>query len=364
MDSYDIFHFEPPYPPLPMPMQRYMDIETMYLRDANWSPHLPTTARLVRDLYFLHTGVEAKGVITADLHAVTLLVEALQPVYIAGSDEPVNAENVLDVILSFWNQSPEVTESAEWWVSRKDFIPLFAEGAVAAARAKGIANIALAQAMQEALNRRFIQIWIDEPHVRTELAELGWDGALHPARNADYLALVDSNLGFNKADAVLQRTLDYAVDWPDQDMEQRAKATVTVTYHHTVEKPGHQCDITPRYSSEGAVYDEMFERCYFGYPRLYAPMGSELIAIQGIEDGSALSERGELRTQIFAGYFSMAPGQQHQVIFEYWLPPNIVADSYELIVQRQAGIESLPLKLNIQDQEIALNLTEGIVHWR
>jgi len=126
----------------------------------------------------------------------------------------------------------------------------------------------------------------------------------------------------------------------------------------------HQCDITPRYSSEGAVYDEMFERCYFGYPRLYAPMGSELIAIQGIEDGSALSERGELRTQIFAGYFSMAPGQQHQVIFEYWLPPNIVADSYELIVQRQAGIESLPLKLNIQDQEIALNLTEGIVHWR
>jgi len=162
-------------------MQRYMDIETMYLRDANWSPHLPTTARLVRDLYFLHTGVEAKGVITADLHAVTLLVE-----------------------------------SAEWWVSRKDFIPLFAEGAVAAARAKGIANIALAQAMQEALNRRFIQIWIDEPHVRTELAELGWDGALHPARNADYLALVDSNLGFNKADAVLQRTLDYAVDWPDQ----------------------------------------------------------------------------------------------------------------------------------------------------
>jgi len=362
VDSYDIFHREPPYPPLPEPMQQYMNIETLYLRDANWSPHLPTTARLARDLYFVHTGVPAAGVVTVDLHAVELLIGALEPINIEGTVEPITAQNVLSVMQSSWNQPSEITESDEWWVGRKDFIPHLVEGVMIAIDAHGITNLSLAEALLNALDRRFIQIWLDNPNAASELAKLGWDGALQPEKGADYLMLVDSNLGFNKADAVIQRSVDYVLEWStNQDGEQRAKATTTVTYEHTLEKLGHVCDITPRYSSEGAIYEEMFERCYFAYPRLYVPAGSELISIDGIASGSAVSEKGEAHTQVFAGYFSVEPGKQHEVRFEYWLPSTITPDNYQLVIQRQAGLKSLPVTLKIGDRQEKLDVVEGMV---
>ena len=43
------------------------------------------------------------------------------------------------------------------------------------------------------------------------LEEHGWDGALRPGA-ADYLMLVEANIGFNKVNAVEQTRLDYQVD--------------------------------------------------------------------------------------------------------------------------------------------------------
>ena len=43
-DSYEIYNPNHQYPPAPKPMQKYMNILSLVMRDANWSPDFPSAA--------------------------------------------------------------------------------------------------------------------------------------------------------------------------------------------------------------------------------------------------------------------------------------------------------------------------------
>ncbi|MCB0092388.1 MAG: hypothetical protein KDE54_31080, partial [Caldilineaceae bacterium] len=96
-----------------------------------------------------------------------------------------------------------------------DFIPQLAAAALARVQGGKLDYVQLGQAAIDALNQRAIQIWLNDKEDAQQLAALGWDGALHPEQGADFIALVDSNLGYNKVDSVLERSISYEVAWPD-----------------------------------------------------------------------------------------------------------------------------------------------------
>ncbi|MEZ4835239.1 MAG: hypothetical protein R2873_25165 [Caldilineaceae bacterium] len=103
----------------------------------------------------------------------------------------------------------------------------------------------------------------------------------------------------------------------------------------------------------------MIERCYFDYVRLYVPRNSRLISVDGVEEDSISSRRGEARTQVFTGYFIMRPGSVRTVTFTYELPENITEEGYRLIAQRQSGSGPLPLRLQIGDSPQERVFIEG-----
>ncbi len=72
-------------------------------------------------------------------------------------------------------------------------------------------------------------MYFNDPAIEAALEEGGWDGALRPG-DSDFLYLVDSNVGFNKADSVIQRSLVYQVDLGDLN---HPTGEVTLTYQHT-----------------------------------------------------------------------------------------------------------------------------------
>lgn len=364
-DSYAIFNPRTQYPPPPPAMRKHMGIELLVFRDANWSPDLLTTAQLVRTLYSEDTGQTFDDLVTVDLNAVPLLFDALGPLTIPGATGPVTGANVLEVIKKLWGQPPNSEETinsgnlGEWWLNRKDFIPLLAQAAVDRVQSGSVNVLALLQAGVTALNQRDIQASVSEPHVADVLAQLGWDGALRPDPAADYLALVDTNMGYNKANAVVEPSLSYTVTWPAQGTEP-ASAEVTIRYTHPAPVINEPCDPTPRY---GTSYDEMIDRCYFDYVRLYTPSGSELLDATGVDADSLTSQRGEKGTQVFAGYFVLAPGAEHQVTFRYTLPATIQHDSYQLVIQRQSGTQALPVNLNIAGATLSTTVKDGFLRW-
>jgi hypothetical protein len=365
-DSYEYFSTDHEYPPAPAPMQQYMGIQILVPRDANWSPDLPATAEAVRRLYAQETGVTVDGVVTLDLDAVRRLVAGLGNVRVPGVPEPITAENVEQVLVQLWEDPPEeepgpagtegepaagastgaASDSAatgDWWSRRKDFVPLVAGAALARLQAGDFDPAALVLELAAALDGRAIQIWVAQPEAQRVLAAAGWDGGLHPQAGADFLAVVDSNVGYNKVDAAIQRAVGYAVTWPQATVAP-AEVTLTLTYTHPVAAADPGCDPAPRY---GDTYADLIARCYFDYVRVYAPGGSRLLDVSGIDPQTVTSGAGEQGTEVFGGYFVLPPGEVKTLAFVYRLPEGLRRGEYRLRVQRQAGTDPLPVQVTV-----------------
>ncbi|GIV71671.1 MAG: hypothetical protein KatS3mg049_0227 [Caldilinea sp.] len=367
-DSYAIFRQGVRYPPPPAPMERYMNIPMLVMRDANWSPDFPTSARMAQALYKSDTGIHVDGILTVDLNAVKRIFSALGQIEIEGFDEPITGENVEAQIVQLWERPAESQVSVgeaqgqdfrEWWSKRKDFIPRLAAAVLDRLESGQVNVLRLAPAVLQALNERFIQIWLENPNAAAVLHARGWDGALRPAQDSDFLAVIDTNMGYNKADAAIQRSLEYRVEWPDE-ADQPAQATLIITYTHTVDGEDPGCDLTPRY---GDSYADLIERCYFDYVRVYVPRGSELIEATGVEPDSVETHRGERRTQVFTGYFILPPGEQHTVTFTYTLPPALTPETYRLVLQRQSGTQPLPITVTVGDAVRSATVSGALWEW-
>lgn len=340
-DSYAVDNFEQPHPAPPQPLSAQMGADILLLRDSNWSPDFPEASQVARALYAQDQGAATDGALAIDLDAVRLLVAALGPLQVPGVDEPVTGANAIDWMKRAW-QAPATAsgtvgqvDSSDWWSRRKDFMAELVGAAMAKAQAGSDLDLpALARALWQMLDERHLQIAVDDPVLAKMLAERGWDGGLRPPPRSDFLAVVDSNVGFNKANAAVRLQIAHRVEPADGGLA----ATVTLTYTHTAQDGEQVCDRNPRY---GDSYDELVRRCYWDYLRVYAPGGSELLAAEGLRQTSA--EPGERGAIVFAGDFVLRPGDRHVVTLRYRLPADLPAAPYRLFVRRQAGVPAWPL---------------------
>ena len=368
VDSYDIYRNDGVYPPAPTAMQQYMNIPLMLMRDANWSPDLPTAAKVARALYKSDTGVEIDGIVTVDLNAVKTIFGALGEVPVPGFDEPLTGDNIEAQVVRLWERPAEgdtavggatPEDLGAWWEQRKAFIPALTQAALAHVQNGGANYLDLAGALHQALADRSVQVWLDNAAAEDVIHAAGWDGALRPEEGKDFLAVIDSNMGYNKADAAIERALDYRVAWPDGG-DAPAQATLTLTYTHPIDADDPGCDLTPRY---GNSYADLIARCYFDYIRVYVPVGSKLIEATGVLTDSVSMQRGEQRMQIFTGYFILPPRNTNVVTFTYTLPPALTPDAYALVVQRQSGTNPLPVTLDIGGERLAAMLDGAVLTW-
>lgn len=342
-DSYAVDNLEQPHPAAPRPLTEQMGTQLLMLRDSNWSPDFPESAQVARALFEQDRGVATDGAIALDLEAVRLLVAALGPLPVAGVPQPVTGDDVVEWMKQAW-QAPQTSSgtveqaaTSDWWVRRKDFMGDLMAAALAKVQAGGFDPAALGRALMALLAERHIQVAVDDPGPARFLAERGWDGGLRPPVGSDFLAVVDSNVGFNKANAAVAQQIAYRVEPAAGGLA----ATLTLTYTHTAPAGSEPiCDRAPRY---GDSYDALVHRCYWDYLRVYAPGGSELLAAEGLNRTTA--EAGERGATVFAGDFSLQPGDQHVVTLRYRLPAAVPADPYRLTVRKQAGTLAVPLAI-------------------
>jgi hypothetical protein len=265
-----------------------------------------------------------------------------------------------------WNEPVTADSSAatpyegDWWAQRKDFVGQLAGVAFDRLQTADVDPAALAAGVVQALDRRAVQVVLFDPAAQAIIEDRGWDGGMQPAPGADYLAVVDTNMGYNKVDAVLARRVDYQVTWPD-GADAPAVATLTLTYAHPLDVDDPVCEPKSYY---GAAYEDMMARCYFDYSRVYVPAGSELLTVEGWLDGSMTSRPGEAGTWQWAGYFVLPPGSRHQVTLRYRLPPMIQATGYRLVMQRQAGTDPLPVTLAAGTAQLTTTLVDGQLTWQ
>jgi hypothetical protein len=191
------------------------------------------------------------------------------------------------------------------------------------------------------------------------LAKSGWDGALQPTEGADFLAIVDTNMGYNKVNAVLERATDYRVEWGDNPA-QGALATLTLVYNHPGPAGDPDCDLSPRY---GDGYTDMIARCYFDYVRVYAPAGSRLLTVEGVDPETVTIAQEPSGLNEFAAYFVLPTESEKSVTFTYRLPADLTKEDYRLVVQRQAGAPPLSVRVSVDGQQDDLSVEGSRLEW-
>ncbi|MDY6878131.1 MAG: DUF4012 domain-containing protein, partial [Chloroflexota bacterium] len=299
-DSYTVDDFTQPYPDPPEPLRRYMGIDLWVFRDSNWSPDFPTAARQAISLYRPGYPVSVDGVIALDQQAVQGLVDGVGPLTMDGTEEPVTGETVIAYVRHAW--APEGRDlTGEWWGQRKSFMGPLAEAAWGQVQGGKVDWVTLAQTLLRLLEEKHLLIYLRNPDAAALLSGQGWDGALRsgPALGTakglgDFLMVVDANVGYNKASTRVQETISYQVDLHQSPPQ----ATLTLVYTHT-SSADYPCRPEIRYDP---VYEQMTDRCYWDYLRIYIPQGSQLLDATRIPvPGEALfwgeDESGEVTVQ-------------------------------------------------------------------
>lgn len=354
-----------PYPKAPWQLDRYMKSEMLLLRDANWFADFHTTVEWVRFLYAYSRPQSINGVFTLDQHVIVELLRQVGPVQVDGVAEMITVDNVQAYMRLAKEQKPPQGVDAAGW-DRKQFISRLADPLV-----KKLINgdsqswQKVAGTLIQLLDEKHILIHMDDPEMKSLLAQRGWDGAIIPPAGSDFLMVVDSNIGFNKTNALVTQSLTYQLD-----LENIEKPSASLTVRHTNNASGSgDCIQFNRQAADfQAEKDYHLNDCYWSYLRIYTPAGSQMMGgtPHVIPAGWSLYEqeipaRIDPLTESLPGIQSYGTllvvprGQTLETSFNYVLPAGVISGEitdgklkYTLKVQKQPGTIAVPLKIQIK----------------
>jgi len=202
-------HIEPP-----APIRQYLKEANWFLRDSNWDPDFPTSAK--RAEWFIDKEIDRQvdGVLAVDLHPVKDLVEIVGPVYLPDYEMDITSENLYE------KTQAEVHEDFFPGTHKKaSFLTALSRNLVSALGGlDGSQKLEVLRSAYKNLEERHIQLYLHSENTQNQISQLGWAGEVRasdcgPGCYSDFLGLVEANVGVNKANYFVARNQDLAIDF-------------------------------------------------------------------------------------------------------------------------------------------------------
>ncbi len=348
-----------PYPVAPWQLKQYMNSPVLIFRDTNWFTNYPTAALYAEYLYSYISDHSTDGVIAFDQQMLVDFLAVIGPIELDGVPYPINSDNVVTYMRAAKTPTAEELASPDW--NNKAFINKISRALITKIFSGDVEWEQLSTLLVKALDEHHLMIQLDSPPMTAFLADHHWDGAVRSV-DGDYLMVVDTNVGFNKTNAVVESELFY-----DVDLTRDSTPTGSLTVVHKNNAVG----ITScRHWNKVRVVGEKdypIEDCYWNYLRVYKPEGTVLHSATPqvlpanwmILNQSPPAEVDILDEEIDGvqafGTIQVVPGGQSlSVSFQFDLPVNILTkqlDSdqmiYRLTVQKQPGTLAVPITIRI-----------------
>lgn len=325
-------HVEPPEE-----IKKFLGEASWYMRDSNWDPDFPTSAR--RAEWFLQKSLNqtVDGTLAINVNTLGSILSALGPVNLEDYNEEVNSQNIYEKTEYHSEQNFFPGSTA-----KKEFISSVADTLIGKMRHLPEDQVLpLLKAMIETIDQKDTLISLGSDSTARALGTLGWNGELEdlpcpslsqaddsPCLN-DYAMLVDSNFGINKANYFIRRQIN--LDLVTTKASNLAHK-LTVTYTNTAK------------TSAWPAGD------YKNYSRLYLPLGSKLASVslgnQKLPPSDIIQSVEHNRAVI--GFLVRVPlDNTVDVVIEYTTPGRLIEGSsrYSFYWQKQPGTASDPLNI-------------------
>lgn len=358
-DSGSVDNWERPYPLAPWQLEQYMNSRVLVLRDSNWFTDFPTSALYAESLYAYYQSHSVDGVIAIDQQMLVILLSAIGPINVRGASEPITSDNVINYMRSA-KVTPAGEPIPEGW-TRKGFIENIARAVVDKVYSGDVSLTEFGRALLRGLDEHHILLSMDNATISGLLDRHGWNGSLK-AVHGDFLMLVDSNIGFNKTNALVDVNLSYDVDLTKLDQP----TGYLIVNHKNKSSKDVKCE---QWGSERLEGEETYpiNACYWNYMRIYLPHGTKLLDAnpQNIPNEWMILGRGQSgrvdaleeewkEGQTF-GTLMVVPGDSSITLgFSFALPQTIIQEdpllelyTYNLTVKKQPGTSAIPITIRI-----------------
>ena len=293
------------------------------IQQANVSPHLPAVSEVLLNMFEQAQGVALDGVIMIDGVTLSQMLTAMGPIESAFFDEPITAENAIDVILreSYLRFEDEQTQNQFLADVVQQFWKRVASGDVDPA--------ALASAVPDALATQHLKLYVADPDAQVELTELGAAGA-YPSR-APYPQMVfHNNYGVNKVDYFLHRSIE-----TDVVLTEDGNADVTVTATLENQAP----EGPPSLLIGGSRVKPGVNRMLLSFQ---LPEGADQATIE-VDGVAQLGQRWvEETSSVVSTVLEIGPGRSREVVVTYFLSgafdPRLSEPSFEMNLLPQTTV--------------------------
>lgn len=336
-------------------------------QDMNWFFDFPTSAQKMKKCYEKSRGETVDGVVAINASILPELFTLLGPFTDPPTGEILTSEN----ILSFLENRIQVESYTRGEAPKQILEDLFPQIISRVQTLPFSQWQAVAKVFLGGLQRREIQLYSRESSIQKNITQLGWAGNILE-KQGDYLAVVHSNIGGEKTDAVIEENI----------------------LHKTiVEEDGallNEVSITRKHRGiEGELFTGVANQDYI---RVYVPYGAAFLSASGFDISPDFEEDPEMpfyerdeelsriegtswidpesQTKIydesgktvFGNWVILLPGEEKTATIRYRLPfklpivsrernffaklfhsENNDTVSYRFYAQRQSGMEKQSL---------------------
>ena len=359
LNSGDFDNWDKPYPVAPWQLSQYMNSRVLIFRDANWFTNYPTAALYAEYLYSYTNSHSVDGVIAFDQQMLMNVLSVTGPIEVEDVPYLIDANNVVAYMRQAKTPTAEDLTSSEW--TNKVFITKITRALIAKIFSGDVQLEQLSTMLLQSMDERHLLIQLDSPAMTSLLENYHWDGAVLPGAG-DFLMVVDSNVGFNKTNAVVESNISY-----DVDLTKPLSPTASLTVLHKNNAPAITfCKHWNKVRAEGEKGYPITD-CYWNYLRVYLKEGTKLLDAtpQFVPDNWMIlkqEEQGRVDVlkeeidgvQAFGTLQVLLGGQSLPVSFQFALPADILkAESgsdqltYHLKVQKQPGTSAVPITIRV-----------------
>lgn len=310
----------------PYPMGETLSIKHWEMRDSNWFPDFPTNAEKAIEFYQHQGGSENfDGVVAISTELLASFLEFTGPIKIEGFPGEYSSENAI-IKLEYQVEKGYKEQDIEKG-ERKYVMKYLAKEILEKAQ-----NLTLNEKknlllrLEDHLNQKDVMLNFSNSEIQDEIVKMDWDGEVIEDAPKDYLMMVDANLASYKTDPHIIRTFNYQVDFRP-------------------EKPLARLELT--YTNTAKVKDWMTND-YQSYLRIYTPVESWLLNSNNHHPVKFIEE---FNKKAFGTLVQIPINQTKTYWFEYQLPERISFEDYNLIIQKQSGINEIKGEIKLINKD-------------
>lgn len=339
VDGQLVGHVDPPEP-----LKRHLHLEHWYLRDANWDPHFPKTAQ--QALFFIEKSIDhqADGVVAITATLLYDMLRVLGPLPLPDSQVTLTDQNAINLISQHIHQDFFPGDTTKKDMLQEILIALKHK----VSTASPTTLLSLATTVHHHLVGKNIQLFSLDQIIRNQIVQAGWGGEWFPVSAcantarclADMFGLVETNVGVNKSNQHVARSVHRRVTIGDGVVA--TEDTVTLTNNQP-------------------IVEQRGSGTYESYIRVFLPPNSDISTVTINRTPVAQREptatpsgwyyeatSSAMRTQLDV-FLTVKPGESSSLQYITKRVVDIPPSTYDLIIEKQSGIQSFPFSLSITD---------------